>query len=234
MAEQVYDQGDTARLSVAFTVGGVATDPTSISATVRKPDATTTAYTSGQITHDGTGLYHLDVTVDQSGEWAYKFTGTGTAADVGPGIFYVKPDPTGTSPRLYATVDSIKESLTLTGQTNIDPVIARQLETASRAIDKACGRVFYPIGTVASPATRYFTADWRDYCLHIGDTQSIATLTLDYDGDGTYETTWTPRRRASRTPTYRSAGRPGEGSRPTSARSRSPASSAGRSRPWAS
>src|SRR4051812_19836869 len=145
MAEQVYDLGDTARLSVAFTVGGVATDPTTIAATVRKPDTVTTAYTSGQITHDGVGLYHLDVTVDVPGEWAYKFTGTGTAADVGPGILYVRPDPTAASPYLYASVDAVKESLNLSGQSNIDPVIARQIETASRAIDKACGRAFHPI-----------------------------------------------------------------------------------------
>jgi len=189
MAETIYDKGDLARLSVTFKVNGIATDPTAVTATVRAPDGTLTnyAYNPGAIDRDGVGLYHFDITADQSGEWAYKFVGTGTAADVGPGIFYVKPDPTEEAPHLYFSVDSLKETLNLQGQTNIDQRIARALEAASRAIDLSCGQRFYTDTT-----TRYFTpSSWCTRSLEIGPVVSVSAVTVDTGGDGSYGTAWT-------------------------------------------
>lgn len=188
MPQQSYDLNDTARLSVNFKVNGVLTNPTTISATVRKPDGTTAVYTtatSPAIVNDGTGLYHLDVVVDQAGQWTYKFVGTGAAADVGPGVLYVRPDPTASSdPRLYVPLDALKATLKIVG-TDSDPNLAQAIESASRAIDYLAGRRFYPDTTV-----RYYTADYTSSILDVGDIQSVSSLTVDADGDGTYETTW--------------------------------------------
>jgi hypothetical protein len=185
MAQFVRDLGDIVRLSVNFKVNGILTDPTGVTATVRKPDGTTTAYAyPATIVKDGVGLYHLDVTVDQSGEWTYKFVGTGTAADVGPGIFYVKPDPTADSPYLYVSVDALKATLKIVG-TDSDPDVALAIEAASRAVDAACGRRFYTM-----TETRYYTVDATGR-VRLDDLATATAITADLDSDGVYETTWT-------------------------------------------
>jgi hypothetical protein len=185
MPQLTRDLGDQVRLSVNFKVNGVLTNPTGITATVRAPDGTTTNYLSGQITNDGVGLYHLDITADQPGQWTYKFVGTGAAADVGPGVFYIRPDPTSNlDPQLYVPIDSLKATLKIVG-TDSDPNLALAIEAASRAIDNATGRRFYPDTT-----TRYYTAGYYDTRVTLGDIQSATAVTLDEDGNGTYETTW--------------------------------------------
>ncbi len=84
----VYDIGDQARVSAAFTLvsNGAAADPSAISCKVRKPDGTVTTLvygTDAALVKDSTGNYHADVTIDQFGRWFYRFTGTGSviAAD---------------------------------------------------------------------------------------------------------------------------------------------------------
>ena len=83
-----YDIGDQVRLSVAFTnSAGVATDPTTVTITIRKPDQTTstpTALTSA------TGTWYTDVTLDQTGNWYYRFAGTGALVAAEEGEFYVR------------------------------------------------------------------------------------------------------------------------------------------------
>lgn len=74
------DIGDKAIVSNTFsTVAGVATDPTTIVLEYKKPDGTTTSKTyPDTIVKDGTGVYHIDITMDQAGEWRAKWTGTGS------------------------------------------------------------------------------------------------------------------------------------------------------------
>lgn len=90
MPETVYEFGDVAVLSVAFTVASTPTDPDTVALTVRAPDGTLTVYTTALV-HDGAGAYHLDLTADQAGTWAWEWEGTGAAADIETGSFYVKP-----------------------------------------------------------------------------------------------------------------------------------------------
>lgn len=89
----VYDIGDSVRLSVTFTVGTTPTDPTTITAKVRNAAGTVTTYTyaAAQITKDSTGVYHLDITVNLSGTWVYRFEGTGTCIAAIEQILYVEP-----------------------------------------------------------------------------------------------------------------------------------------------
>jgi hypothetical protein len=186
MPQQSYDLNDTARLSVNFKVNGVLTNPTAITATVRKPSGTTTVYTtatSPAIVNDGTGLYHLDITADQARQWAYKFVGTGTAADTGPGVFYTRPDPTNT-PEMYVPLDALKATLKVVG-TDSDPDMCEAILSACRAIDNACGRRFYP-----DTVDRYFTADYFDTRVSLDDVRTITAVTVDDAGAGTYPTTW--------------------------------------------
>lgn len=87
-----YDVGDLVRLSSAFVVSSVATDPTTVTLALRKPSGTALSYTYGaaQITKDSVGNYHKDISVDDTGVWAYKWTGTGTCETVEEGRFLVR------------------------------------------------------------------------------------------------------------------------------------------------
>jgi hypothetical protein len=66
------------------------------------------------------------------------------------------------------------------------------ITTASRTVDRHCGRHFYQVGTTELPVSRYF--DSHDgYSVDLGtynDLVSVVTLRSDDIGGGTYGTTW--------------------------------------------
>ncbi len=83
-----YDVGDQVRLSVVIANNaGTATDPTTVTCTVRKPDGLAQTLSASK---DSTGNYHADVTIDQQGEWDYRWLGTGSLIVAEEGAFYVR------------------------------------------------------------------------------------------------------------------------------------------------
>src|SRR3990170_3210522 len=72
-----YDKGKTIRLSALFTVGGVATDPTTVTLKVKKPRGgiVTYTYALAEITKDSTGNYHKDVAGNESGTGVHPQSG---------------------------------------------------------------------------------------------------------------------------------------------------------------
>jgi hypothetical protein len=88
----------------------------------------------------------------------------------------------------YATSSELKATLSLGSETFADADITLALTGASRAIDKLCNRRFYADADVSQ--VRYYTPDDRR-CLRIDDLVTLTSLTVDSNGDGTYEQTWT-------------------------------------------
>ena len=80
-----YDIGDGVRLKATFTLSSVNTDPTAVKLKVKDPSGNIDIYTYAlaQITKSAVGKYYKDIFVDESGEWFYRYEGTGTieAAD---------------------------------------------------------------------------------------------------------------------------------------------------------
>lgn len=187
-AESTYQINDQAKLTVTFTVGGVVTDPTTVTATVRKSDGTVTNYTvtAGQIVKDSTGVYHLYVTVDVAGRWAYKFAGTGTVVDVEQGVFYVIPDWTVSNPTFYLTADELKSTLAISSSSS-DVDINVAIIASSRAIDGITRRRFYP--DADANQVRYYTPD-RVRVQEIDDLVTLTSLATDDDGTLAYATSW--------------------------------------------
>lgn len=74
-----------------FTTGGVATDPTAVVLTIKRPDATVLVYgwptagATGSLTKEATGRFYADVLLTLKGTWRYELAGTGavTAAEQG-------------------------------------------------------------------------------------------------------------------------------------------------------
>lgn len=87
-----FDINDAPTFRCAFAVSSVATDPTTVSLLVRKPDGTTTTYTyaGATITKDSTGNYSKQITLDQRGVWYYVWTGTGTCQSGAEGTITVR------------------------------------------------------------------------------------------------------------------------------------------------
>lgn len=83
-----YDVGDIVRISAAFTVGGAATDPTTITLKVKTPAGVIATYTyaAAQITRDSAGNYHKDITIDAAGDWWFRWESTGTAQAAEEGV----------------------------------------------------------------------------------------------------------------------------------------------------
>lgn len=82
-----YDQGDKVRVKATFTdpfsdPADQVTDPTTVKLSVKKPDGTRTTYTFGtdsEVEKVSTGVYRSDLTIDQDGEWLYRWFSETTA-----------------------------------------------------------------------------------------------------------------------------------------------------------
>lgn len=78
-----------------FTTGGVATDPTTVLLTIRKPDDTRLEFgwpdpeVDGLLVRESTGRFYQDVTYDLSGTWKYRLEGTGACVAAEEGFVQV-------------------------------------------------------------------------------------------------------------------------------------------------
>lgn len=86
----------------------------------------------------------------------------------------------------YARLSDVKGRVTgAPATTALDEHYVNQIEMVSREFDSEAGRHFY-----AQQATRYLTGSCANVDLWLPwDVASITTLSLDLDGDGTYERT---------------------------------------------
>lgn len=89
----IYINGQEVRVSVAFTVNDVATDPTTVKAKIKDPSGNVSTYvygTDAALVKDSTGNYHVDVVTDENKHWHYRFEGTGSCTAVEEGSFRVR------------------------------------------------------------------------------------------------------------------------------------------------
>ena len=84
----------------------------------------------------------------------------------------------------YATLQDVKNALRITDNVD-DAILEMTVETASRQIDNACERVFYPTSNV----TRYYVPN-DSYVCEIDDLVTLTSLKSSTSGDGVYDRTW--------------------------------------------
>ena len=95
MAEvNVHNIGDLVRITGTLTTAaGAPVDPSTLVAKVKAPDATITTYTYGTTAYpikSAAGVYYVDVTPNQVGEYWYQFLSPGTGQAMDEGMFRVK------------------------------------------------------------------------------------------------------------------------------------------------
>jgi hypothetical protein len=88
-----YDIGDLVTVSAEFRdADGALADPTTVVCKIKDGAGTETSYTYGiddELVKDEVGLYHLDVSIEISGTFYYRFRGTGAAQAAEEGEFEV-------------------------------------------------------------------------------------------------------------------------------------------------
>jgi hypothetical protein len=86
-----YDVGDLVRVTGTFTnAASVAQDPTAVLFKYKDPSGnkTTLTYnTDVSVVKSATGVYYVDVDVDEIGRWYYRWQGTGTGQSAGESYF---------------------------------------------------------------------------------------------------------------------------------------------------
>lgn len=90
-----YDRGDLVRLTAAFTVSGVATDPSGVVLYIRQTDGSLTTLTYGvdaAIVKVSTGIYRYDFNAATAGPVSYRWAGTSPAQAADQNSFFVVDD----------------------------------------------------------------------------------------------------------------------------------------------
>jgi hypothetical protein len=93
MTLNAYDIGDLVRCTGTFASGGTNVNPTAVLFKVKSPAGVVTTYTYGTdaaLVRDATGVYHVDVSADEAGEYVYRFWATGTGQAASEGTFIVR------------------------------------------------------------------------------------------------------------------------------------------------
>jgi hypothetical protein len=89
-----YDLGDVVKCSAAFTYGGAAVDPTTVTFQIRRmPAHTITTYVYGvdaELVKASTGSYYVNYTPDHVGEWCYRFYSETTYVAAGEKTFRIR------------------------------------------------------------------------------------------------------------------------------------------------
>lgn len=80
--------GNVIRLTMEVLSAGTPTDASTVTLVVTDPTGSSTTYTlgGGTVTHDSTGNYHTDVTMNTIGNWAYVWSTTSPVASASSSI----------------------------------------------------------------------------------------------------------------------------------------------------
>lgn len=193
MSTNTYPVNDTVTLTETYAPGGVATDPDTVTLTVRAPNGAESVYTysGGGLTKVSTGVYQKNVVPTATGLWAYEWAGTGAAPGVRQAQFYVEDALTrianGLAPNALTDIGQVKLWL---GQSDTDSSQDDRLtflvNAASTVIHEYCQREFV---SVLGSGTRNFALK-RDGLITFGkyDLQSASLVQLDTDGSVTAST----------------------------------------------
>ena len=90
-----YDIGDVIRVTGTWTdTDGTAVDPGALTFSFKDPSDNSTTYTydtDAELVKDATGVYYVDVTIDEEGTWFYRFASTSSNVAAAEGYFFAAP-----------------------------------------------------------------------------------------------------------------------------------------------
>lgn len=90
-----YNIGDLVRATGIFTDSdGTQVDPTTVTVYVKDPSSNVSELVYGvdtDVIKSDTGAYYYDITIDEAGNWYYRWKGVGAAVAADQERFYVEP-----------------------------------------------------------------------------------------------------------------------------------------------
>ena len=186
MSSTVFYAGASqlAVLANTFLSDGSPGDPATITVIVTDPTGTQVTYTYAgeQITRNSPGSYEISVSCTLDGLWSYVWVGTGAVSDVQAGTWTVMPE---TPRNFYTSVEQLKSRLGITDDDD-DLELQLAVQSAAAEIQRRTGRFFWN-----ETGVRTYRPQWI-YAIEIDDLVTITEFATDIDGDGVYETVWTP------------------------------------------
>ena len=81
MSKNVYDVGDLVRCTATFATNGTNVDRSAVAFKKKTPSGTSTTLTygvDGTLVRSATGIYYVDVSATEAGDWSYRFAATGS------------------------------------------------------------------------------------------------------------------------------------------------------------
>lgn len=91
MVRAVHDIGDSRRLRADFTdINGNATDPTTVTLTIREPDGTLVTKTDAELSNPQVGQWTFDYTITKPGRHIVRWEGTGALVTAEEAEFYAR------------------------------------------------------------------------------------------------------------------------------------------------
>jgi hypothetical protein len=118
--------------------------------------------------------------------WEVTTTADGKTQDVSEAVIEFRAHAPETN--AYVELEEFKSTAELTGTSFSDQDILTALVAASRGIDQAFGRRFYP--DIDANQIRYYSPDSPTW-LRIDDLITFTALATDQGGNGTFSNTWT-------------------------------------------
>lgn len=144
-----YDRGDTARASASITdIDDKLIDPTVLVFRALRPSGTefTREYepeAEGDVVRDGKGEYHIDVELDEVGDWPYRWEGSGGVGVAEEGVLTVHRSAFELAASGILSLDEYKLRRQLTeASPERDEAIEAALASAEDAILQYTGRDF--------------------------------------------------------------------------------------------
>jgi DNA-binding beta-propeller fold protein YncE len=88
-----YTEGSQVTVTGTYSIGGTATDPTTVTISYRNPNGVVVNVggTAVAVTNPSTGVYKLDIAANIPGKWHYQFLGAGTVVALAENFFIVDP-----------------------------------------------------------------------------------------------------------------------------------------------
>jgi hypothetical protein len=90
-----FNVGDLVRITGTFSdSAGTNVDPTTITVYYKDPSSNITELVYGvdsDVVQSDTGIYYVDISIDESGNWYYRWKGTGSNQAADSDWFYINP-----------------------------------------------------------------------------------------------------------------------------------------------